>query len=334
MKLPIESRAVLTSLSVAASLTFASWAAAVTVDLAPSKDNTLIETPVGNSNGAGDGIYAGRVGSTAGGTLRRGLLAFDLSSIPVGSTVNAATLTLEMVQSPNVEARTVTLHPVSADWGEAGSSGSGAGSAALPGDATWLYRFFSTLTWTTAGGDFVAGPSASQSVAGLGSYVWTGAGLVADVQSWVGNAALNFGWLVKGDEAGTLFTVKKFTSSEGLTPLTHPRLTVDYTPGTADVPPGPGAEAVWFAPPSPTPASGPVNLSYTLPRAARVSLAIHDAMGRVVRRLVAGVAEPAGRHATVWDGRTDSGTQAASGVYLANLVVDKDTYQRRIPLLR
>jgi hypothetical protein len=109
---------------------------------------------------------------------------------------------------------------------------------------------------------------------------------------------------------------------------------VDYTPGATDVPSGPGAEAVWFSPPWPSPASGPVNLSYALTRAARVSLSIHDAMGRIVRRLTAGVAKPAGPHATVWDGRTDSGAHAASGVYIANLVVDKDTYQRRIPLLR
>ncbi len=329
MNLPIRSRAIFTSLSVAALLMIAGWAAAATVVLAPSKDNTLIETPVGFSNGAGDGIYSGRVGTNAGGTIRRGLLAFDLSAIPAGSTIDAVTLRLVLDQAPNVTARTVSLHRVSADWGEAGSAGSGAGAAAQPGDATWLFRFFNTLAWTTAGGDFAAGASASQSVTVVGPYDWTGAGVVADVQFWLDNAAANFGWLALGDES-TTFTVKKFYSSEGLTP---PRLTVDYTP-TVGVPSEPGVEAVGFAPPWPVPASGTVNLSYTLPRAARVSLAIHDAMGRVVRRLAVGVTEPAGHHATVWDGRTDSGQRAGPGVYLASLVVDKDTYQRRIPLLR
>jgi hypothetical protein len=329
MKLAFVSRSIFTSLSVAASLTFVGWAAAVTVDLTPSKDNTLIESPVGNSNGAGDGIYAGRVGSLGGGTKRRGLLAFDLSSIPAGSTVDAVSLRLEMAQSPNEAARVVTLHRVSADWGEAGSTGAGSGGAAQPGDATWIYRFFNTSTWTSAGGDFTAAPSASLSVADTGPYVWTGAGLVADVQSWVNNPASNFGWLVLGNES-TTSTVKKFYSSEGLTP---PRLTVDYTPGTISVPPGP-AEAVWFAPPWPSPASGSVNLSYTLPQQARVSLSIQDAMGRVVRRLASGVVAAAGRYATIWDGRTDSGTRAPSGVYLARLVVDKNTYQRRMTMLR
>ena len=132
-----------------------------------------------------------------------------------------------------------------------------------------------------------------------------------------------------GDE-DTASTVKKFYSREGFTP---PVLTVDYTRAN-DVPSGPGADAVWFSPPWPSPASGPVNLSYMLPRAALVSLSIHDPMGRVVRRLAVGLAEAAGRHVTVWDGRTDSGEHAGPGVYLASLVVDKDAYQRRIPLLR
>jgi hypothetical protein len=327
MKLLIWPRATL--LSVAASLTFASWAAAVTVDLAPSKDNTLIETPNGNSNGSGDGIYSGRVGTLGGGTKRRALLAFDLSSIPVGSTVNAVTLTLEVAQTSDLGPRVFTLHRVSANWGEAGSLGAGSGTPAMPGDATWQFRFFNTLAWTTAGGDFVAAPSASQSVNNLGLYAWTGPGLVANVKFWVDNPASNFGWLLLGDET-TTSTVRKFYSREGLTP---PKLTVDYTAGSTDVPPS-GAEAVSFAAPWPSPASERVNLSYTLPHPARVSLVIQDAMGRVVRRLATGVAAPAGRHATVWDGRTDFGTRAASGVYLARLVVDKDTYQRRITMLR
>ena len=330
MNLPIGSRAILASLSVATSLTYAGWADAAVANLTPSKDNTLIETPVGNSNGVGDGVYAGRVGTFGGSTRRRGLLAFDLSSIPPGSTVNAVTLSLQMVQSPDATARIVTLQRVSANWGEAGSLGSGSGAPALPGDATWLFRFFNTLSWTTAGGDFVAAPSASQSVTDIGPYSWTGTGLVADVQFWVNNAASNFGWLVLGDETITS-TVKKFASREGLTP---PGLTVFYSPAGTDVSSGPGADAVWFAPPWPTPASGPVNLSYTLPQAARVSLSIHDAVGRVVRRLATDVAEPAGRHSMVWDGRTDSGAHAGSGIYLANLAVDRAAYQRRIPLLR
>ena len=174
MKPPFSSRATLACMSVAASLALAGVTTATTVELTPSKDNTLIQAPVGNSNGAGDGIYAGRVGSFGMGTFRRGLLAFDLSPIPAGSTIDSVTLTLEMAQSQTADLFTISLHRVSADWGEAGSVGSGSGSAAHPGDATWLLRFFNTQAWTTAGGDFTPAPSASRSVGGIGPYSWTG----------------------------------------------------------------------------------------------------------------------------------------------------------------
>ena len=101
MRSPIRARAIFTSLTIAALLTIAGWATADTVQLAPSKDNTIYETPVDNSNGAGDGIFVGRVGFNGNGTKRRGLIAFDLSSIPSGSTINSATLRLEVALAPN-----------------------------------------------------------------------------------------------------------------------------------------------------------------------------------------------------------------------------------------
>jgi len=327
MRLPFSIRAALVSI---AALTLASEAAAVTVDLSSTKDNTLIETPVGNSNGAGDGIYIGRVGTNGGNTRRRGVVAFDLSSIPAGSTINSAALTLQMVQSNDVTSRIVSVFRLNANWGEAGSSGSGSGGIADIGDATWLYRFYNTQTWGTAGGDFDPMASASLLVANEGTYQWTGPDLAADVQSWVVNPATNFGWLLKDNEA-TPFTARKYSSREGVTP---PRLTVDYTPPVSGVGANGGAGGVVFTQPWPAPARASVNLAYTLPREGRVTLVIHDALGRLVRRLVSERAQPAGRYSTTWDGRTDAGAHAASGVYLATLVVDHEVHLQRIPLLR
>lgn len=328
MESPVRSLPLAALFLLAGSLSFAPICEAVTVTLLPSKDNTLIETPNGNSNGAGDGIYVGRVGTLGGGSMRRGVMAFNLSSIPVNSTINSVTLTLQMSQSVNSISATVTLHRLNADWGEGTAFGAGTGAPAGTGDATWTYRFFATDAWSSAGGDFVAQPSASQTVTDLAAYEWTGPGLVADVQSWVNTPTSNFGWLVFGNEA-TLQAVKKFDSREGSQP---PALTVDYTPPSTGV----GSHSVAgveFAPPWPSPASGPVHLGYTLARPAKVSLAIHDVMGHVVRRLVAGATQSAGSHGLVWDGRTDSGERAPSGLYLARLVVGQDQLHRRIPLV-
>jgi hypothetical protein len=62
-------------------------------------------------------------------------------------------------------------------------------------------------------------------------------------------------------------------------------------------------------------------LSCRLDRPAGVQLVLHDARGRQVRRLWTG-ALPAGDHQWTWDGRDEGGRECASGVYLAQLVVD------------
>src|SRR5207253_30785 len=93
--------------------------------------------------------------------VRRGLIRFDLSTVPAGSTVNSVTLTLNMSKTKN-GAQTIALHRVQQAWGEgtskAGTGGTGSGEGdgiqATAGDATWTFTFFSTQSWTTAGGDF------------------------------------------------------------------------------------------------------------------------------------------------------------------------------------
>jgi len=192
------------------------------VNLNPTKDNSIYSDLTGNSNGSGDGVFAGR--NSLGG-LRRGFLAFDLSSIPAGSLINSVSLTLVLSQS-NSGTAIVSLHRVNADWGEGTSNGTGQGAPATAGDATWLRRFFNTTSWTTPGGDFVATPSASQSVSGLNPYVWSSAGLTSDVQAWRASPSSNFGWILIGDE-GLNNTAKKFGSRESGTP---PVLSVDFTP--------------------------------------------------------------------------------------------------------
>lgn len=322
-----ESLALLTVLTV---LSVPAPALADFVDLPAIKDNTLYETPVGNSNGIGDGVYVGRIGTFGSNTLRRGLMAFDFSSIPSGATIDAVTLALTLAQTPDGAAHDVSLHRVNATWGEAGSLGSGSGGPAQPGDATWLERLHGSTAWASPGGDFVALASGSQTVADVGPYQWSSAGLVADVQAWVDSPASNHGWLLLGNESGPR-SAKKFYSREGFTP---PSLHVEYTPSNVGTDPITFGSAISFASPAPSPAIGPVRLGYALPRAARVSLAIHDAAGRVVRWVIAEHPASAGRHETIWDGRGDAGEPLAAGVYVARLVVDGGSFSRRIALLR
>jgi hypothetical protein len=165
------------------------------------------------------------------------VLAFDPSVVPAGSTITGASVTLQLTKAPGGAgsvAENFTLSALLADWGEgtsnAGSPG-GAGATSTTGDATWLHRFYDTSAWTTPGGDYSSIVSASQALAGPGSYTFSSPELAADVQNWLDDAASNFGWILRGDETlvdGTL-GAKEFASREHATVSYRPTLTVTYT---------------------------------------------------------------------------------------------------------
>jgi hypothetical protein len=233
-----------------------SSATAATVTLAPSKDNTLIQWTSGRpepnphlSNGLGD-IFVGRTNQDPSGppmiSLRRGLIQFDIASaIPAGAAITDVSLKLRDVMGLNGDRRT-SLHRALQDWGEGTSfQCGGMGAPATDGDATWLYRFYNAAnpalspTWTTPGGDFSSTMSASTVVSDdLGGgqlFTWTGAGMVADVQSWLNNPSTNFGWLIMGTEDVTQ-TAKRLNSGESTTsPNRPPVLTVTYVPEPANL---------------------------------------------------------------------------------------------------
>ena len=143
-----------------------SLASAGTVNINPSKDNTLYEydPDIGDlSNALGIHFFAGKTAMNA---LRRGVLAFDIAgNIPPGSTITAASLSANMSRTPTNTAFVLELHKLLADWGEGTSIASGQegmGAPATLNDATWRHRFFDTVFWSTQGGDFSATVSASQ----------------------------------------------------------------------------------------------------------------------------------------------------------------------------
>ena len=232
----MTSKTLLTAaLAVAIGYTCTALASANIINIMPSKDNTLYEYDPAegdHSNGAGFHLFAGENGQ---GEVRRGVLAFDIAgTIPPGSTITAVSLSMNMSMTP-AGTVTVELHKLLADWGEGTSHapmGEGDGAPATPDDATWRHRFFDSVFWTTQGGDFSATVSASQSVGATGHYTWSSAQMVADAQSWLDNAASNFGWLVLDDETA-IATAKRFDTRESASP---PMLTIQFTPGPRVMP--------------------------------------------------------------------------------------------------
>jgi hypothetical protein len=199
------------------------------MDLGANHDTTIFQNNVSNSAGAAPGIFAGTNGAVS---PRRGLISFDLSSIPTNATITGVQLTLTVGQiagsggSGGTSTETIGLFASTRAWGEgttgASSSigGGGQGSAANPGDATWSSAAFQQTAWTTPGGDFDPTASASLLLAGATpgvSFTWLSTPqLVSDVQGWLDTPTTNFGWeLINADEHDAT-TFDAFYSREGM----------------------------------------------------------------------------------------------------------------------
>ncbi|MGE5176742.1 MAG: FlgD immunoglobulin-like domain containing protein [Hyphomicrobiales bacterium] len=97
--------------------------------------------------------------------------------------------------------------------------------------------------------------------------------------------------------------------------------------------PGTSLAAPAVYPARPNPFASETEVSYALPRAARVSLRLYDVSGRLVRTLVAG-ARSEGVHHVRWDGRNDAGGTAVSGIYFVKLSADGIVRTDRLLKLR
>ena len=198
-----------------------------TIKINPSKDNSIYEANTSNSNGAGESFVAGTTGT---GSKNRALISFDIDgNIPSGAVISNASLQIYVSHTNGSGPKTHLLHKLNQDWGEGTSSANGAGQgiAATNTDATWLNNFYPGSNWSTPGGSFNAVASASTVVDNIGSYTWSSATMVSDIQSWLNNPANNFGWLLKSDETSTQ-QAKRYSSRENSIEENRPVLNVDY----------------------------------------------------------------------------------------------------------
>ena len=221
-------------------LTGTAWAQitcpAGTVTIVADRDNTLYQDGTGMlTNGLGTYLFAGRTGA-GGEDIRRAVLHFDVAgAVMAGSTIGPVRLLMNLDQPKNNGTHDITLHRLTADWGEGSTNdmvmGQGIGAAATTNSATWVHTFFDTASWATQGGDFSPTASASETVAtGTGgTYIWNDPDLVADVQSWLDTPGTNFGWLVLGNESSApsaaRFGTRENTGNE-------PTLCVEVCTGT------------------------------------------------------------------------------------------------------
>ena len=227
-----------------------------TVTLKPAADTALFQNAPANNLGAQDFMP---VGLTSLGSRTRGLVRFDFAgNIPSNAVINSATLTLRVVVdrggSPIVD-----LHRMLRPWIEGNKSGgpSGGGTIGAPAstnEPTWNRRAHPGTAWGTPGAqassDYVSTASTSGRVTS-GQILFTNAGLVADLQTFVSNGATNFGWLIK-NQSETTSGARRIGSRENTS--SSPKLVVNFTvPQTAPL---------TIASPSPLP-NGTVGVPYS-----------------------------------------------------------------------
>ncbi|HUF62388.1 MAG TPA: DNRLRE domain-containing protein, partial [Verrucomicrobiales bacterium] len=191
-----------------------------------SEDGTL-------SSGQG-WLFVGQTQGSLGAGSRRTLLRFELSgALPAGAVVDSAVLTLtKEMHAPALLETSLAVHRLTEAWGEGNSNATtGLGDGAGQDDATWTRRFFPAVNWNIPGGTFHSDPSAQ------GDFVmaparqtleWDGPGLTADVQLWLEDPMMNFGWILLGEE-GRPGTALRLANAENPMEQTRPRLMLTYT---------------------------------------------------------------------------------------------------------
>ena len=212
-------------------LTTALALALSTITIVADRDATLVEHPDGSlANGAGPVVFAGRNNLATDG-VRRAVIRFDLTGLAPGQNpVAAAGAAVRLVNTTesNTEPREYRLHRVLADWSEGPAFGTGGGgSPSAEGDATWIHASYPTTFWLHSGGQFEGTPSARLIVGGPGVYRFEGEQLLRDLELWLRNPELNFGWVLIGDET-TRQNSRAFGSRENSDPALRPALELSY----------------------------------------------------------------------------------------------------------
>lgn len=185
-----------------------------------TRDTMIFQNNVDNGAGGAPGFFAGANSQPS---PRRGLIEFDLSTLPSGATVTNVELRLVIGQlagsggganPPGYRDPVIGLHRLLVSWGEADTgrsttnvlNGTGQGTLADIDDTTWNARFYDPLepiAWLTPGGQAgteymtLASAELAQANERYAESLWQSTpALVADVQGWLDNPESNHGWML------------------------------------------------------------------------------------------------------------------------------------------
>lgn len=183
------------------------WSASLS--LTPVADTTISDGDGAHVSGADITLIVGGLEALA--APARGLLRFDLSSLPATAVVTSATVTVSVTRSRAGGAEHPhRLHRLLTPWDEMMASWFDSGSSG------WV------------GGDFLEDLDASISLADIGNFTFaSSAELVATVRLWQTNSAANHGWILINGEESTPGTARRISAREASSD--RPTLTIGYS---------------------------------------------------------------------------------------------------------
>jgi len=196
----------------------------------PSSADTYIDSVWSDTNNDGGGLS---IHVTEFKSLRS-FVKFDLSSIPLGSSVNTASLKLYFsgIGAVYPTGRTFMAYRVSNDWVE--------------NEATWN-SYQTGSPWDTAGGDYSTdGASSTPAPSSLGTWVtWD---VTSIVKAWIEDGQPNYGFLLRDlNEGSPPFYGANFDSRESIFTGWRPILEIDWCEALPIVEPEPvGGELLSF----------------------------------------------------------------------------------------
>jgi len=272
--------------------------------------DSYISTSCGDQSknfGNSEDIYVGYYDST------RGLLQFDLSSIPPDAVISSARLYLYLETSPyGSEDTRIYVHRITNLWKEE--------------EVTWRDKY-EKKEWDSPGGDF------DWSVESWVSLTETSSGWVSwDVtrmaKEWFNGRYDNFGFLLRQDIYNRIQS--RFLSTDAKWKESRPRLVIFYE--LKEIPPEPVPPEVVSLPvkvyPNPfKPAQGHNELEFVnLPSGASIKIFCID--GEIVRTLQ----ERDGK--ANWDVKDSDGNEVSSGFYFYLIETERKRQSGKVVIIR
>jgi len=180
------------------------------LSIQPSSADSRVKESSPTSTSGSDTYF--EVNANIPGHIDRGMVKFDLSSIPSGSTITSAELSLYLgyTDAGAGTTRIHNVHRITEDWTEEGASWNNRG----PGN------------WSSAGGSFNTTPTASQTV--NTTYEFKTWAVITDVQAFVTGSSANYGWMIKDDEVSSTSDKWQYRTREYSTVTKRPKLVVTY----------------------------------------------------------------------------------------------------------